>query len=271
MSAQTLLADGKVEEALAEVQQALRAKPADGAGRAFLSQLLMVKGDWERAAKQVESLAQIDPGMAVEAQIARQCLICETQRARVFEQGADPTIMGEPPEWMGSLVAANKAFVAGRYEKASALRDEAFEKAPASSGRVGGESFAWIADADERLGPVFEAFLQGSYYWIPANRVVRLEVTPPKYLQDVVWASMSITTTAGGTVAGLMPVRYPGPPGPEDSHRLARATGFETVGGDGEEGVVRIGNGQRVWLTDAADIPMLEAGVIEFDHAEAEG
>lgn len=267
MSAQQLLADGKVDEALAEVQQALRAKPADAAARSFLAQLLMVKGDWERAAKQVDSLAQINPKMAVEAQIARQCLICETQRARVFEKGADPTIMGEPDEWIGNLVAANKALVAGRIEKACELRDSAFAQAPATSGRAGGQAFEWFADADERLGPVLEAFLQGSYYWIPVHRVARVEVTPPKYLQDIVWTSVTITTTAGGTVAGLMPVRYPGPPGPEDPHRLARATSFEMIGDP--EGGVRIGHGQRAWITDNADLPMLEAGVIEFDHAEA--
>jgi type VI secretion system protein ImpE len=270
MSAQQLLADGKVTEALAEVQQTLRAKPADGAARAFYAQLLMVQGEWEMAAKQVDSLAQIDPKLAVEAQIARQCLICETQRTRVFEKGVDPTIMGEPSDWLGSLVAANKAFIAGRHEKAAELRDAAFSAAPATSGRAGGQAFEWMADADERLGPVLEAFLQGSYYWIPMHRVSRIEVTKPKYLQDVVWASVQITTTAGGTVAGLMPVRYPGTPGPDDLHRLARATSFETVGGVGDEGGVRIGHGQRAWITDSADMPMLEAGVIEFDHAETE-
>lgn len=270
MSAQQLLADGKIEEALAEVQQFLRAKPADAASRAFLAQLLMVQGEWERAAKQVDSLAQINPHMAVEAQIARQCLVCETQRARVFERGADPTIMGEPDEWIGSLVGANKALVAGRLDKAAELRDAAFAGAPATGGRAGGEPFEWLADADERLGPVLEAFLQGTYYWIPVHRVARLEITAPKYLQDIVWASVTIATTAGGTVAGLMPVRYPGAPGPEDAHRLARATSFETVGDGAEGGGVRIGHGQRAWITDGADLPMLEAGVIEFDHAEAE-
>jgi len=272
MSAQQLLADGKIDDALAEVQQALRARPADGANRAFLVQLLLVKGDWERAAKQVESLAQIDPGKAVEAQITRQCLICETQRARVFERGADPTILGEPPEWIGPLVAANKALVEGRHAQAASLRQIAFEGAPASAGRAGGEAFEWLADADERLGPVFEAFLQGTYYWIPVHRVTRLEVTPPKYLQDIVWASVTLTTTAGGAMAGLMPVRYPGSPGPEDAHRLARATAFETIGGEGddEDAGVRLGRGQRVWITDSADLSMLEAGILEFEHAGVE-
>jgi protein involved in temperature-dependent protein secretion len=30
-----------------------------------------------------------------------------------------------------------------------------------------GNLFAWLADADVRLGPVLEAIVDGKYYWIP--------------------------------------------------------------------------------------------------------
>ena len=36
-------------------------------------------------------------------------------------------------------------------------------------------AFEWIADADDRLGPVLEAIVNGRYYWVPFERVRRIQ------------------------------------------------------------------------------------------------
>ncbi|RJT70458.1 hypothetical protein D6C67_24015, partial [Escherichia coli] len=41
----------------------------------------------------------------------------------------------------------------GHGEAAQALREQAFDAAPAVPGRIGEAPFAWLADADTRLGP----------------------------------------------------------------------------------------------------------------------
>jgi type VI secretion system protein ImpE len=270
MTAELLISQGRVGDAMTELQNALRANPSDSTRRAFYAHLLIVQGEWAKAEKQLDTLASIDPGKAVEVQIARHAIRCEVARQEVFSMGREPFILGEPPAWMARLIAANKALVAGNYQQAAELRDSAFEEAPANPGRVGDTAFNWLADADERLGPVLEAFVQGQYYWAPMDRVVAIDIAKPKHIQDVVWITATLTMTNQGNVAALLPVRYPGAPGPDDAHRLSRATSFETLGaGPDGQGGVSVGHGQRLLLTDGGELPILETRRVEFDAPAA--
>ena len=47
---------------------------------------------------------------------------------------------------------------------------------PSVSGKLDGQAFEWIADADSRLGPVLEACVNGRYYWVPLPRLSRVDV-----------------------------------------------------------------------------------------------
>ena len=53
MTAEQLLRDGKLAEALAALTQQVRAQPADSKLRTFLFQLLVVEGQWQRALTQL--------------------------------------------------------------------------------------------------------------------------------------------------------------------------------------------------------------------------
>ena len=55
----------------------------------------------------------------------------------------------------------------------------AISKAPS------GQPFEWLADADMRLGPVLEAYINGRYAWIPFARLGRIRIEAPEDLRDV--------------------------------------------------------------------------------------
>ena len=59
------------------------------------------------------------------------------------------------------------------------MREKALEQAPAVSGNIDGKPFAWIADADTRLGPLLEAIVLGKYYWIPFSHVRGIVIEKP--------------------------------------------------------------------------------------------
>ncbi len=80
-------------------------------------------------------------------------------------------------------------------------------------GTLDGRPFEWIADADPRLGPVFEAVVDGAYHWVPMTRVSRLALEPPADLRDQVWMPAEFTWTNGGRTVGFIPTRYPGSAG----------------------------------------------------------
>jgi type VI secretion system protein ImpE len=60
--AEQSIRDGRLQDALTELQDQVRKDPSNPRFRVFLFQLLCVLGDWERARDQLKVLAEIDAG-----------------------------------------------------------------------------------------------------------------------------------------------------------------------------------------------------------------
>jgi len=150
MLAQESLREGRLEEALAELQTQVRKEPANVQHRVFLFQLLAVLGRWERALNQLEAVGELDPGAMPMVCTYRQAVAAEIARAAVFTGQVSPALIGEPQEWVAWLIEALRLTAAGDHARAGELRERAFEAAPATPGAVDGTAFEWIADADAR-------------------------------------------------------------------------------------------------------------------------
>jgi type VI secretion system protein ImpE len=265
MNAEALVKSGRLTEALTALQQEIRDRPEDTRLRLFLFQLNCVLGRLDKALTQLQVVASLNAETMLLAQIFRPVILCEGLRREVFAGKRTPVVFGEPMEWVGHLLQAQAHVARGEYEAAAALRAGAYEAAPASSGTIDGQPFEWIADADSRLGPVLEAYIDGKYYWVPFNRISKLTFEKPSDLRDLVWLPVSFTWTNGGAVPGHVPVRYPGSEDEsDDALRLARKTGWTEHPGE-----TFVGRGQRVLATDAGEFPLLDCRVIEFKPASA--
>jgi type VI secretion system protein ImpE len=125
---------------------------------------------------------------------------------------------------------------------------------------LNGESFEWIADADERLGPVLEVILEGRYYWVPFCRIRKIFIESATDLRDLVWIPAQFVWENGGRASGHIPTRYPGTERCADGLlKLARKTEWEMAGD------FNIGFGQRLLATDTSEYPLLEIRTIELD------
>ena len=263
MTAEQLLKDGRPDEALKALQTAVRDDPANAKPRVFLFQLLSVLGDWKRADTQLKVLADMDSDSMMLSRIFEPVLLCEAIRADVFAGKRTPIIFGEPPEWIGSLVQAMELFGKDKFRAGIELRDKAFEAAPMTSGKINGEDFEWIADADERLGPVLEVILEGRYYWIPFCRIRKIFIEPVTDLRDLVWAPAQFVWENGGEASGHIPSRYPGTERSGDGNlKMARKTDWLEKAG------VHTGLGQRILATDAGEYPLLQVRTLEFNVPE---
>lgn len=265
MLAEQLVKEGRLDDALAALQAAVRKDPASGKLRVFLFQLLAVRGEWSRAMTQLGVAGELDPATLLMSQVCGQAVQCETLRADVFAGKRTPLVFGEPAEWVGLLVQALRYTADGLHDQAAALRDKAFDAAPGIAGSIDGQAFEWLADADLRLGPVFEAYIEGKYYWVPMQNVRRVSIDAPADLRDVIWAPATMEWTNGGRSVALLPVRYPGSESAaDDAVRLARKTDFvEPAPG------VYLGLGQRMWATDGGEFGMLATREIVFGDADA--
>src|ERR1700720_2678964 len=103
MTAEQFLKDGRPEEALKDLQKAVRDEPANPKPRVFLFQLLSVLGDWKRADTQLKVLADMDSDSMMLSRIFEPVLICEAIRADVFAGKRTPRIFGTTPAWIGPL------------------------------------------------------------------------------------------------------------------------------------------------------------------------
>ncbi len=264
MQAEELLRQGRLEDALADLEARVRQDPSHLAGRVFLFQLMCVLGQWARASTQLGALQRMDPQLGPLAQGYLSALACERQRAEVFAGRQRPTVLGEPPVWLAELIQALQLEAQGQAAPAEAMRARAFEAAPATPGQLDGQLFEWLADADDRLGPVLEAFVQGRYYWIPMARVRTLRLERPGDLRDLVWLPATFVWTNGGEAGGLIPVRYPGTELAQDGLlRLGRRTEWTDGSASPSRPV-----GQRVFVTDAAEHALLDVRQIDLSGCD---
>ncbi len=265
MDAEQLLRDGNPQEALQALQTRVREAPADPSLRIFLFQLLAVLGSWDRARTQLEVAGELDASALGMVAVYRQALQAEGTRAEVFAGRRTPIVFGEPDEWVALMFEALRLDALGRGAESQEVRARAFDAAPATAGRIDGEPFEWIADADPRLGPMLEAIVNGRYYWVPFARIRRLAVEAPTDLRDLVWTPAFITWANGGEAAALIPTRYPGSEQSEDPQiQLARRTEWLARGAD-----LYVGLGQRMLATSATEYPLLQVRQIELEAAGA--
>ncbi len=253
-AAEQCLRDGDPLAALPQLQEAVRANPADAKLRIFLFQLLSVLGQWERALNQLNVAAELDPVALAMAQMYREALHCEVLREQVFEGKKSPVVFGEPEQWLALLIESLLLNGQGKHREANAVRATALDEASATGGTIDGQPFDWIADADSRLGPVCEAIINGRYYWVPFSRLYAVTIDAPEDLRDVVWMPAHFQFDNGGESVALIPTRYPGSEKSHDGQLLlARKTSWVEAASN-----VYHGLGQRLFALNSGEVAIMD-------------
>ena len=262
-AAELAIKEGDTQGALKLLSEQVRAHPQDAKLRVFLFQLLCVLGQWQRAQNQLVVSGELDASTLAMVQTYREAIQCEQLRQEGFVGKRAPLLFGEPETWVALLIEAMLREGQGAVEDAAKLRAQAFEQAPTSSGTIDGKKFAWIADADMRLGPVLEAVINGRYYWVPMVHLAQLDIEPPTDLRDCVWTAAQLTFTNGGGTVALIPTRYAGTDLAQADLSLARKTEWNEPQPGFYAGV-----GQRIFTTDAGDFGLMDVRAVVFDAAD---
>lgn len=265
MAVEDLVKAGELQQALEILQSQVRASPADPKLRIFLFQLLCVLGEWERASTQLNVVGELDSQAFPMVQTYRETLRCEALREQTFAGAIIPLLLGEPDQWIALWFQALQLPNQGSAQAAE-LRAEALELAGATTeipGELDGVKVSWIADADSRIGPFFEAFVNGGYYWVPVNRIESLDIEKPTDLRDLVWSPVTFTWENAGRAVGFMPSRYPLMQAYDGDAQALMCRKTEWLEQSSE---TYVGLGQRTFFTDTIDVPMLSLQKLSFDH-----
>jgi len=250
--ADTLLRSGDLDGARSALVETVRAEPANQQARMFLFQLLAAAGEWDKARRQLDTLAQLSGEAQMLAVAYGQAIDAERERAEVFA-GRARARQHVASDWLEGVIDAIEHFAQGRIAEGEGARDAAFDAAPDVPGSFNDIPFDWIADADARFGPSFEAIIGGRYGLQAFDQVASITSEGPRDLRDLIWYPVQIAFRSGQSVAAFLPARYPGSEAAaEVSERLGRTTSWA----DAEWG--QAGSGQRLWtLSDGEDQALL--------------
>ncbi|XZE46781.1 type VI secretion system accessory protein TagJ [Pirellulaceae bacterium SH467] len=285
MSALQFLKAGDLAKAQSALQDEVRNNPSDSKLRVFLFQLYSILGQSEKALNQLNVLRDLSKDAMTLVQTYQEALQCDSLRENVFEGKRTPLVFGQPEEWIAMMI--NALSMGSNPAAASELRSLALERASAVAGVITfypkqqpkdasatsdgekketKESFAWIADADSRIGPVFEAIIHGKYYWVPAGCVRAVTLEKVTDLRDLVWLPAKFEWTNGGEAVAFIPTRYPkSSQHADDSVKLARTTQWTEVDENTYCGV-----GLRILATDQGEYALTDIARIEFQQPETD-
>ena len=259
MEHEQFLRDGDLKSSLESIQNQIRLDAANVKHRIFLFQLLVILGSWDRAAKQLDVIAEMDVSTLLMVNEYRAAIECELYREDVFLGNQNPVFMGQPDEWQALILQSLKSLSENNEPDSNKLRTKALEMAPTTAGSINGDAFEWIADADTRLGPLLEVFVEGQYRWVPFTNIKRIAIEPPENLRDFVWMPAHIQWETEGESFVLIPTRYPFSAEQNAELALSRKTEWIEKGEDSF-----IGFGQRLFTTDANDYSLLDVRDIFF-------
>jgi len=254
---------GELDKSLALAEGGVRDNPSCPLARTVLADVLMIRGEFERAETHLGAVLSFDPSQEREVGSLLQMLRAECDRQQVFAEGRSPEFLLPPTESMKLRLGALAHLRAGDAGRAHEMLLGAAEIEPGYVALADGGAAALFADWDSRFGATLEGLsASGKYYWIPLSAVLSIEFAPVRTLRDLAWRSAVVTlgdaarppaadAGPGSNVAFLfVPTRYPGSESSTDG--LIRAGGAtewsEPVSGVG------IGIGQRVYLHGDAAI-----------------
>jgi type VI secretion system protein ImpE len=254
LNALEALRSGDLAAALDACKQDVRKAPRDGRLRTFLFQLFCITGEWDRALTQLQVVRDLDSNTDAMATTYESAIRSEILREKIYRGERTPTVFGDPGTWVPLIIEANRLLATGKRDEAARLRDAAFDEAPAAECVVNGTAHEWVADVDPRLGPIFEAVVEGKYMWIPCHRVKWLNVEAPADLRDQVWMPARFTWTNDGEAVALIPTRYPGSATASDPFiQLARKTDWIEVDKNWSLPI-----GQRMFVTGEDEVALMD-------------
>src|SRR5580704_11001976 len=259
-TAAALLRAGKLDDAVAAGQAALRKSPTDLNARVLLGELLAFTGNLQRADVVLDAASAIDPTTALVVAEFRQLIRADIARRQLFRDGRVPEFLADPTETQRLQLAALVALRAGDPAEAGRQAEAAEAVRPRAPGKQSDTAFDDLRDADDLLAGSFEVLTTtGKYFWIPTERVQTLEFHAPKRPRDLLWRRCSMSVADGPDGEVYIPVIYAGGEPTSDVLKLGRETDWTEEGA----GPVR-GIGQRVLLAGDDDVAIMDLGTLRF-------
>jgi type VI secretion system protein ImpE len=263
MDAKQLFDSGNLQAAISQLTADVKASPRDLRNRIFLFELLCFTGDWQRAERQLDAVAQVSGDATVELgiEVYRGILRAEASRRQLFQgESRQPKFLSEPPLYTALHLKALTEIIEQHFDQAETSLKESSALRKNLQGQIDDTHFDDFKDGDDLIAPFLEVIVRADYLWLALEDIVRLEIPPPRTLRDLLWIPGKVELREQQTIDVFIPVQYYGSSDhAEDPVKLGRMTVWENVG---EE--TNLGKGQRTFLIDGDERSLLEIRKAEF-------
>jgi len=265
MEALELLNQGQLNEAIDAAREVVKAQPTLVEARELFAELLCLKGELERADKQLETIVIQQPQSAITAVLLRQLIRAEIARREVWNEGRMPEFVGKPDWTCRQTLEALIAFREESYAQSLQLIEEIEEKRQTIEGVCDGSPFTGFRDMDDLCLAFFEVLTStGKYFWIPFSQVESVEFSPAARPRDLLWRQCEISVQNGPEGVVYMPVLYPRTGASDDiAIRMGRKTDWLV-----EDERPILGLGQRVFGLGDREIGIMEIEQLVFKVSE---
>ncbi|MDN3519578.1 type VI secretion system accessory protein TagJ [Aquisalimonas lutea] len=247
---------GRLAEAIDAATATLRGDPADTSARSLLAELLCLRGEFERADRQLATLADFSPDRHEEIAAWRGLLHAARARADVFEHGATPELTGPATQRIRGLLEALLAWREDEADSAERYHGLEMERVPWRA-IVDGTPVTDVRELDDRMAGILDVMTtQGQYLWVDVADVASLNLVPRRRPLEAAWRPAQLTLRDGFSGRVYIPIIYPTATD-DEACLLGRRTDWQD-----RDGVV-IGLGQRCWLAGDSVVPLGEIDAVE--------
>ena len=254
-----LLEAGRLSEAIERVAGEVKAKPVDLAARTFYFELLLLAGDLDRAAKQLEVLANASAALVGGAGLYLGAIQAERERRQFFHGGPRPKLLCEAP-YSAMYMEAIMHHAAGNSTAAMEQLQAAMDLELALHGTLNHGEVHGVNDSNDLLGPFLEVVMEHHCAWVPWEAIQSLTIPQPRYLRDTVWTPASLALHSGDHGEVLLFSLYVDSHLRDDEIKLGRRTVWEQ-----SDAGFTVAFGQKVIATDDHDWPILEIRNLEVE------
>ena len=257
-----LFREGRLRDAAAAANAALKKAPADLAARVLLAEMLLFQGRLDRVDLILDAAADLAPDAALVIAEFRQLLRAEQARRQLSVDGRLPEFLSDPSPAISATLAAYVSLRAGDITATAGSLQAAEAERPRVTGNADdGVTFDDLRDADDFCAGIFEVLTTtGKYYWIPTERIEDIVFHPPIRPRDLFWRRATMTVREGPDGDVYIPAIYASQDTDlPDALALGRQTDWRPAGGD----IVR-GVGQRMFLIGEDARGIMELGALSM-------
>jgi len=252
-----MLQAGKLTDAIQYLETQLKDDPMNVDFRSSLIELLCIKGELERADKQLNLMIQKHPDFVIGATNIRQLIRAEQARKDFVNGQSVPELFNGTNSHSEALLKLSIELHNGDAESMKLATEKLEENRPELTIKLNDNLVSEMRDLDDTLGGFIEIFgTDGKFYLAELSQIDFINFKPAESIIEQVWRRVDLSITDGPSGEAHIPLVYAN--SETDAEKLGRETDWKEFTTD-----FMVGVGQKMWFVDDAAVPFSDFNLLE--------